>query len=125
MKSPSTVQGRLHYGETSLWGAFRRLATEVRNWYTVGLLSWLVLPSRMPPRRGLPGTILSRWPVVFRFRDGSSIRCRLQDSEAVVSVRIQRDYDLPGINWQTLATIVDVGAHVGAFTVWAGLKSPT
>jgi FkbM family methyltransferase len=42
----------------------------------------------------------------------------------VVSVRIQRDYDLPGLDWPHLETIVDVGAHVGAFTIWAGMKSP-
>jgi FkbM family methyltransferase len=37
---------------------------------------------------------------------------------------VDRDYDVPGVDWEALHTIVDVGAHVGTFTVWASLRSP-
>lgn len=56
-------------------------------------------------------------------RDGSILRCRYQDSGALLSVYIEDEYDVP-VGWSDLRTIVDIGAHIGAFTVRAGLRSP-
>jgi FkbM family methyltransferase len=60
----------------------------------------------------------------FTMRDGSLVRCRLLDSGALLSVHVDRDYDIPGLDWSKARTIVDIGAHVGSFTVWAARRSP-
>lgn len=57
-------------------------------------------------------------------RDGSRIRCRILDSGGLLSVHVDRDYDLPGFDWSKARTVVDIGAHVGSFTVWASRRSP-
>jgi len=60
----------------------------------------------------------------FKMRDGSRVRCRIVDSGGLLSVHVDRDYDVPNTHWDQLRTIVDVGAHVGSFTVWAALRAP-
>jgi FkbM family methyltransferase len=62
--------------------------------------------------------------MAFRMRDGSRVRCRILDSGGLLSVHVDRDYDLPGFDWPTARRIVDIGAHVGSFTVWASRRSP-
>jgi len=57
-------------------------------------------------------------------RDGSRVRCRILDSGGLLSVHVDRDYDIAGLDWSKTRTIVDVGAHVGSFTVWASRRSP-
>jgi FkbM family methyltransferase len=46
------------------------------------------------------------------------------DSGGLLSVHVDRDYDIPGFDWSKARTIVDLGAHVGSFTVWAARRSP-
>ncbi len=57
-------------------------------------------------------------------RDGSRVRSRIVDGGALLSVHVDRDYEVPGVDWSAAETIVDIGAHVGSFTVWAALRSP-
>jgi FkbM family methyltransferase len=96
----------------------------VRNWYTVGLLATIVMPTRVPPRRGLKGTWLGRHEATFRMSDRSRIRCRLQDSGDLISVYVDRDYGGSHIAWSDQASIIDIGSTVGAFTIWAARQSP-
>src|SRR2546422_7482172 len=115
--------GRPPFGsETScpppMRSVFRRLRAEVRNWYGAGLLAAVVMPTRIPPRRGLGGTWLGRRVVTFKMRDGSRIQCRLQDAGDLISVYLDSDYARADIEWNSLRTIIDVGATVGAFTLW-------
>jgi FkbM family methyltransferase len=56
--------------------------------------------------------------------DGSSIQSRLIDAGGLLSVHVDRDYDVPGMNWSAARTILDVGANVGSFTIWAARRSP-
>jgi FkbM family methyltransferase len=55
--------------------------------------------------------------------DGATIRCRAKDSGDWISVYVELDYELP-LDWSDLQSIVDVGACVGSFTVWAAKRSP-
>jgi FkbM family methyltransferase len=66
----------------------------------------------------------ARHVMQFRMRDGSRMRCRIADGGGLLSVHVDRDYDIPGIDWPNVRTIVDIGAHVGGFTVWAALRAP-
>jgi FkbM family methyltransferase len=61
----------------------------------------------------------------FHMRDGSRVKCRIVDSGGLLSVHVDRDYEVPGFDWSNARTIVDVGAHVGSFTIWAALRSPS
>jgi len=60
----------------------------------------------------------------FHMRDGSRVSSRIADAGGLLSVHVDRDYDIPGFDWANANTIVDIGAHVGSFTVWAALRSP-
>ena len=60
----------------------------------------------------------------YRMRDGSRIRCRLMDSGGPLSIWVDGDYDLPVVDWSRANIIVDIGAHVGSFTVWAARRAP-
>lgn len=66
----------------------------------------------------------ARRTVRLRMRDGSRIKCRLVDTGGLLSVHVDRDYEAPGVAWRQARAIVDVGANVGSFTVWAALKAP-
>jgi FkbM family methyltransferase len=60
----------------------------------------------------------------FRLRGGSVVTCRIVDAGGLLSVNVDRDYEVPGVDWDGLKAIVDIGAHVGTFTVWAAARSP-
>ena len=75
-------------------------------------------------RSSVASSGLARHPMRFRLRDGSVVRCRIVDAGGLLSVNVDRDYYVPCVDWGALRTIVDIGAHVGAFTVWAALRSP-
>ena len=75
----------------------------------------------------LPAAIATRLrdaPVVLRMRDGATVRCRVRDAGALLSVYVDRDYEIPGLDWASLRAVIDIGAHVGAFTVWASVRAP-
>jgi FkbM family methyltransferase len=112
------------YGLPHLGSVFGRLVSKVRNWYTVGLLAAIVVPTRIPPRRGLGGTWLGTRPVTFLLRDGARVKCRLQDAGDLISVYLDQDYARQGVDWRELRTIVDVGATVGCFEIWASRLAP-
>jgi FkbM family methyltransferase len=109
--------------QASVGVTFSRLRASVRNWYTAGLLAALVMPTRLPPRRGLEETWLGSLVATFRMSDGAEIRCRLKDSGDWTSVYLHEDYVVP-LPWQDLRLIVDLGSCVGSFTVWAANRSP-
>lgn len=83
-----------------------------------------VLATAGGSRSSLATSRLARHLMRFRLRDGSVVRCRIVDAGGILSVSVDRDYDVPGVDWGALRTILDVGAHVGAFTVWAAMRSP-
>ena len=103
---------------------FGRMRSAIKNWYTIGFLAAIVLQSRIPPHRGLAGTWLARRVVTFRMRDGSRVKCRLQDAGDVVSVYVDQDYAGFDLRWDEIRTIVDIGATVGCFTLWVVKRAP-
>ena len=103
----------------SLMHAFR---SQFTNWLTLSALSGVVLPSRCPPRGGLRG--LSRMPVQVRLRNGLHARCRLEQFIGFIDVWVYGECEVPGLRWDELRTVVDVGANVGAATLWFASQAP-
>jgi FkbM family methyltransferase len=60
----------------------------------------------------------------FRLRNGQAIR--IQKDQAFVLNEIYRDrvYDVPGVDLAACRNIVDLGANVGVFALYASSKSP-
>jgi FkbM family methyltransferase len=92
------------------------LRGQIYNWYIAGPLSWLIM--RCPPRRFLSTTFLARQILTLRLRTGQKLRCRVNEFIAFVDVFVLRDYDVAGLDWRAVKTIVDVGANIGMATVW-------
>lgn len=84
----------------------------------------LAQPNQPSGRSALASSRLARRAMQFRMRDGARVRCRLVDAGSLLSVNVDGDYDLPGIDWASMRAIVDIGAHVGTFTLWAALRAP-
>ena len=98
------------------------LRRQLRNWYIVGPLTWTVMLS--PARRLLEGSALARWPLKLRFREGRTLRCRINDMQAFVEVFLLGDYEVEGMRWADVRTIVDVGANVGMASIWFADRCP-
>lgn len=81
-------------------------------------------PEKRSLRRALATSAPARHTMRFRMRDGSRISCRVADSGGLLSVHVDGDYEVPGLDWTSLKTVLDVGAHVGTFTVWAARRAP-
>lgn len=98
------------------------LRKEFANWYVLGPLSWVVLPSRCPPRGGVPS--LARRHVTVAIRGGYRAECRIEEFFSFVEVFVLREYEIAGVPWTSMGTVVDVGANVGAATLWFAKKAP-
>jgi FkbM family methyltransferase len=88
----------------------------------VGFVSWFVMLS--PARHLLEHSDSARRIITLRFRDGRSLRCRINDMAAFVEVYLLGDYEVPGVAIESAATIIDVGANFGAATVWFATRAP-
>jgi FkbM family methyltransferase len=91
-----------------------------QNWIVVGAVSLLVLPGRFPPRRGWArgGRIRLR----LRTRNGQVLETEAGNSWPVIEV-FHGEYERR-IAWEEMRQVLDVGAHVGAFTCWAASRAP-
>lgn len=60
-----------------------------------------------------------------RFRQGGSLHLRLrEDQVAFGTVFLQQDYRHPRLPMSTLRTIIDAGANIGCFSLWAARENP-
>lgn len=82
---------------------------------------------------------IKNWPVYFlqkfvgcvvtyRFRKGGVLKCGPRDRGALVDVWLECSYDpnvygLP-FDWSRCKRIIDIGAHIGSFTVFARQMAP-
>lgn len=103
-------------------GTLGRLRQQLRNWYWVGGVSWLVMLS--PARHLLENSALARRVITLRFRDGRVLRFRINDMAAFVEVFLLGDYEIPGSVLDDATSIIDVGANCGAATVWFAGRAP-
>lgn len=64
--------------------------------------------------------------ITYRMRNGMliSVPARTTDVNPFTDVWFRKVYDAPRIRWKEARTIVDIGAHVGAFSLYAARRSP-
>jgi FkbM family methyltransferase len=92
-----------------------------RNWPSVCVIAGIGAPSGLPPQGGLP--LLGRRRLRFVTRLGPVLETEAGNASPIIEVFAYGEYDVP-IDWSGLRTIADVGAHVGAFTVYAAFRAP-
>lgn len=87
------------------------------NWPIVGAAS---MARRLSDR--LPSPIAQaarRLQFKARPRAGRPISARLIDLGALYGVYVDREYDLAGLDWTSIDTVIDCGANIGGFSLWA------
>jgi len=119
--SSSTVKVESKPSLRALIGGLRRV---LRNWFWLGPLCFVVLPSRFPPRAGLLDRRIARKPVTLRLRSGIRFACTLGEFSGFLDAYVLREYEIPGLNWLSVRTVVDAGANVGAATLWLCERAP-
>jgi FkbM family methyltransferase len=82
-----------------------------RNWLWPGLL-----------RRLAFGPLLDR-QVDLRTRAGPALTARLRDLAAPAEVFGLDSYDFKVIDWAQVRYVIDVGAHIGSFTLWVSSRT--
>jgi FkbM family methyltransferase len=116
------VDGRTKFDHPPMRALIRSLRAEFTNWLSLGALSFVALPSRCPPRGGWKR--LGELLVQVRLRNELHAECHLNEFSGFVEVWVYREYDIPGLRWPDVRTIVDVGANVGAATLWFASRAP-
>lgn len=118
----SPAAGRTH-PLSGYWSTARGMRREVRRWWWC-LVAWVVLPSRLPPRRGLLHTAPARRSVTLHLKRSGVLRCRVAGFYSVVEVFALEQYALPYLDPQEVRVVVDIGANGGAATVWLATRYP-
>lgn len=99
----------------------RLLETAFTNWRVpgyVGSIAYRV--RRLSPT--LSGALMNlRFDM--RTRDGTRVLARIRDMNGPAEVFGLGEYDLPWIEWRDVEYVLDIGAHVGSFTLWAAARS--
>jgi FkbM family methyltransferase len=94
-----------------------------RNWPVLAALSTTQVVLRKSPLLLQLGSCLSDIGIRLKTQSGVSLLVPVRDVLPAVEVFALRDYDLSMIKWETVKSVVDCGANVGAFTLWASQRS--
>jgi FkbM family methyltransferase len=100
----------------------RAMRTGFRNWLLPSLLGYFAISfGERAPRLFRP---LLDLRFALRTRQGPTIRARLRDIGPPAEVFGLAEYDVPEFDWARLDCVIDVGAHIGAFTIWIAARAP-
>jgi FkbM family methyltransferase len=100
----------------------RAMRTAFHNWFIPSVLGYFAIslgdraPRLLRPLLDLQFTL--------RTRSGPRIRARLRDIGPPAEVFGLDEYEDPETDWAALRYVIDVGAHIGAFTVWVAGRAP-
>lgn len=100
----------------------RRIGEQL-NWSVrVPLLFVLSVRNWMPYFNGASDTS----DVTYRLRAGYALTVPAGTTNVnpYIDVWLNHVYDAPDIRWRSVRTILDIGAHIGAFSLYAAKKSP-
>jgi FkbM family methyltransferase len=93
-----------------------------KNWWLPGYLGSIAYRVR----RISPSLFerLMDWRMVVVTRAGPSFTVRLRDVNGPAEVFGAGEYADPSIDWRQVEYVLDAGAHVGGFALWAASRSP-
>ncbi len=97
------------------------LRAAFENWLWPSALR--LLASRLQNVIPRAGSVLYEQRLVLRTREGPRFRLRLRDLDGPAYVFGSGEYDFEVIDWSRVRTVVDAGAHVGGFTLWAARRA--
>jgi len=93
-----------------------------RNWFLPSLLGYFAISlGERAPRFLRP---LLDLHFTLHTRQGPRIRARLRDIGPPAEVFGLDEYDDSEFDWAGLRYVIDVGAHIGAFTLWVAARGP-
>lgn len=118
---PESHSGDLHE-VVPLLDLLRKAREHLEGWWWLVPAIALLMPGRVPPRKGL--SVLGGKELLTRTRQGDQIRCRIDEAYGLIEVFVERTYDAPEIPWKQLRTVVDIGANIGAASIWFARQSP-
>lgn len=97
------------------------MRTGFSNWFLPSLLGYIAITfGERAPRLLRP---LLDLPFTLHTRQGPRIRARLRDIGPPAEVFGLDEYDDPNLDWAGLRFVIDVGAHIGAFTIWVAARA--
>jgi FkbM family methyltransferase len=67
---------------------------------------------------------VSAHPVSVRPRGQARISATIGDLGSIYDVFVVEDYAMPTISWSEVKTVIDCGANIGAFSLWALSRAP-
>src|SRR5258708_22579889 len=59
----------------------------------------------------------------MKAKEGTRVLAGIRDMNGAAEVFGLGEYDLPWIDWTAIEYVLDIGAHVGSFTLWAAARS--
>jgi hypothetical protein len=62
--------------------------------------------------------------VRFRLRNGQTVTTVAEAAFVLNEIYLDRTYDVPGVDWRKCRSILDLGANVGAFALYAPFRVP-
>jgi FkbM family methyltransferase len=109
-------------GPLEEWALFDKLGmtrTTFENWLQLGTVSRLM---RLAERELCPRTVRRRildMRLEVRPRRQQALAARARDLGSIYEVFERGEYDFSVIPWNRIETILDCGANIGAFSLWA------
>jgi FkbM family methyltransferase len=91
------------------------------NWRRPALLGAVYYRfTRVSPKLATP---LGRLTYELQARSGTKLVARAQDFDAPAEVFGNNEYAIAGLNWSAAQFVLDLGAHIGCFTLWLAERS--
>jgi FkbM family methyltransferase len=91
------------------------------NWHVPAVLAFIdyrsnqVWPGRL--------TAVGDMRCDLHARSGARLVARVRDVNAPAEVFGRNEYDQAGIDWASIEYVLDLGGHVGSFTLWAAART--
>ena len=99
----------------------RLLETAFTNWRVPGYVGSIAYRVR----RFSPALFDALMNLRFdmKTKDGTRLLARIRDLNGPAEVFGLDEYNLPWIDWMDIDYVIDIGAHVGSFTLWTAARS--